>query len=57
MEMTLDSLKVELEGKCVKVYTDNQNAPRIIEVGSMNKEYYMILLLQLLKYVFCIEEL
>lgn len=42
MELTLDSFKVELEGKCVKVYTDNQNAARIIEVESMNKELHDI---------------
>lgn len=42
MELTLDAFKVELQGKCVKVYTDNQNAARIIEVGSMNKELHDI---------------
>lgn len=42
MELTLDAFKVELEGKCVKLYTDNQNAARIIEVGSMNKELHDI---------------
>lgn len=44
MESKLDSFKVELEGKCMKVYTDNQNAARIIEVGSMNKEFHDIAL-------------
>lgn len=38
MELIPDAFKVKLQGKCVKVYTDNQNAARIIEVGSMNKE-------------------
>lgn len=42
MELTLDSFKVELEGICVKVYTGNQNAGRIFEVGSMNKELHDI---------------
>lgn len=42
MELTLDSFKVEFEGKCVKVYTDNQNAARIIELESMNKKLHDI---------------
>lgn len=37
-EVTLAMFKVELQGKNVKVHTDNQNAVRIIEVGSMKSD-------------------
>lgn len=33
IEVTLDMFKVELQGKNVKVHTDNQNAVRIMEVA------------------------
>lgn len=42
IEVTLDMFKVEFQGKNVKVYTDNQNAVRIIEVGSMKSDLHNV---------------
>lgn len=42
IEVTLNMFKVELQGKHVKVHTDNQNAVRIIEVGSMKSDLHNV---------------
>lgn len=42
IEVTLAMFKVELQGKNVKVHTDNQNAVRIIEVGSMKSDLHNV---------------
>jgi hypothetical protein len=42
LEFLLDSLKSQLYGKLVKIYTDNQNVVRICQVGSMKSDLQIL---------------
>ena len=42
LEFLLDSLKSQLYGKLVEIYTDNQNVVRICQVGSMKSDLQIL---------------